>query len=160
MQEIYMIMIHGQPLHQVIFSLIGVNINIRNIEKRSKFHLNNLSLLVYQTKRKKNKSKKKRNKNKTATGKRRKRYIPRDIKQTTNTIENSSTDKSLPTAKFSLKEGQPGYDVDEEIQLYDIEEDNKIALDDDDLLDMVIFDLNPYQTFSLNISSSVFEMFW
>ena len=102
---------------------------------------------MYQTKRKKNKSKKKRNKNKTATGKRRKRYIPRDIKQTTNTIENSSIDKTPPTVKFGLKEGQPGFDVDEEIQLYDIEEDNEIALDDDDLLDMVIFDRNPYQIF-------------
>ena len=158
-----MIMIHGQPLHQVIFSLIGVNINLRitlsYFEKRSKFHFNNLSLLVYQTKRKKNKSKKKRNKNKTATGKRRKRYIPRDIKQKTNTIENSSIDKTPPTARFGLKESQPGFDVDEEIQLYDIEDDNEIALDDDDLLDMVIFDRNPYQTFSLNISSFVFEMF-
>ena len=114
---------------------------------------------MYQTKRKKNKSKKKRNKNKTATGKRRKRYIPRDIKQTTNTIENSSIDKTPPTVKFGLKEGQPGFDVDEEIQLYDIEEDNEIALDDDDLLDMVIFDRNPYHIFSLNISSFCFEMF-
>ena len=151
-----MIMIHGQPLHQVIFLHIRVNINIRNFEKRSKFHFNNLSLLVYQTKRKKNKSKKKRNKNKTATGKRRKRYIPRDIKKTTNTIENSSIDKTPSTAKFGLKEDQPGFDVDEEIQFYDIEDDNEIGLDGDDLLDMVIFDRNP---FSLNISSFCFEMF-
>ena len=107
---------------------------------------------MYQTKRKKNKSKKKRNKNKTTTGKRRKRYIPRDIKKTTTTIENSKI-KTTSTAKFGLKESQPGFDDDEEIQLYDIEEDNEITLDKDDLLDMVIFDRNPYQIFSLNISS-------
>ena len=158
MQEIYMIMIHGQPLHQVIFLHIRVNINIRNshFEKRSKFHFNNLSLLVYQTKRKKNKSKKKRNKNKTATGKRRKRYIPRDIKKRTNTIENSSIDRTPSTTKFGLKEDQPGFDVDEEIQFYDIEDDNEIGLDGDDLLDMVIFDRNPYHIFSLKISSFSF----
>ena len=114
---------------------------------------------MYQTKRKKNKSKKKRNKNKTATGKRRKRYIPRDIKRTTNPIEISSIDKTPPTAKFGLKEGQPGFDVDEEIQLYDIEDDNEIALDDDNLMDIVIFALNPYHILSLNISSLGFEMF-
>ena len=114
---------------------------------------------MYQTKRKKNKSKKKRNKNKTATGKRRKRYIPRDIKRRSNTIENSSIDRTPSTAKFGFKEGQPGFDVDEEIQIYDKEDDNEIALDDDDLLDMVIFDRNPYHIFSLNISSFCFEMF-
>ena len=114
---------------------------------------------MYQTKRKKNKSKKKRNKNKTATGKRRKRYISRDIKQTTNTIENSSIDKTPPTAKFGFKEDQPGFDVDEETQLYDIEDEKEIALEDDDLLDVVILNRNPYHIFSLNISSFVFEMF-
>ena len=129
-------------------------------EKRSKFHLSNLSFLVYQTKRKKNKSKKKRNKNKTATGKRRKRYIPRDIKRRSNTIENSSIDRTPSTAKFVLKEGQPAFDDDEEIQLYDIEDDNEIALDGDDSLDMVIFARNPYHIFSLNVSSFGFEMFW
>ena len=155
-----MTMIHGQPLHQVIFSLIGININIRNFEKRYKFHLNNWSLLVYQTKKKKIKSKKKRNKNKTATGKRRKRYIPRDMKKKTNTIENSRINMIPSKTKFSLQEGQSGLDVDEEIQLYDIEDDNKIALDDDDLLDMVIFDRNPYHNFSLNIPFFVSEMSW
>ena len=114
---------------------------------------------MYQTKRKKNKSKNKRNKNKTTTGKRRKRYIPRDIKKRTNTIENSKIDRTPSTAKFGLKEGQPGFEVDEEIQLYDREDDNEIALDGDDLLDMVIFARNPYPIISLNTSSFFFEMF-
>ena len=114
---------------------------------------------MYQTKKKKNKSKKKRNKNKTATGKRRKRYIPRDIKKRTNTIENSSIDRTPSTAKFGLKEGQPRFDVDEEIQLYDIEDDNEIALVGDDLLDMVIFARNPYHILSFNLSSFCFELF-
>ena len=151
-----MTMIHGQPLHQVIFSLISININIRNFQKRYKFHLNNWSLLVYQTKKKKIKSKKKRNKNKTATGKRRKRYIPRDMKKKTNTIENSRINMIPSKTKFSLQEGQSGFDVDEEIQLYDIEDDDEIELDGVDLLDMVIFALNAYYIFRLNIYSFCF----
>ena len=114
---------------------------------------------MYQTKRKKNKSTKKRNKNKTATGKRRKRYIPRDIKRRANTIENSSIDRTPSTEKFGLKESQPGFHVDEEIQLYDIEDDYEIALKEDDSLDMVIFARNPYHIFSLDISSFCFAMF-
>ena len=55
-----------------------------------------------------------------------------------------------------MKESQPRFDVDEEIQLYDIEDDNEIALENDDSFDMVIFDRNPYHIFSLNISSFCF----
>ena len=108
---------------------------------------------MYQTKKKKIKSKKKRNKNKTTTGKRRKRYIPRDMKKKTNTIENSRINMIPSKTKLSLQEGQSGFDVDEEIQLYDIEDDDEIELDGVDLLDMVIFALNAYYIFRLSIYS-------